>query len=203
MNKYDEFSDEELVAKAQNGESEVWDYLISKYKKLVLKNASNMFILGAENDDLIQEGMIGLFKAVRDYNGNKEASFMTFANICISRQIYTAIQASDRKKHAPLNEYISIHMQKGADGDGAELIEELANAIDSSPEEVILNQEKMEYIEQVIETELSSQEKQVIELSITGLSYTEIAKILDKEPKSVDNALSRAKTKLKKALSKW
>lgn len=203
MNKYDALSDEELVEMAQKGDADVFDYLIKKYKKLVLKNASNMYILGAETEDLIQEGMIGLFKAARDYNPDKEAKFFTFADLCISRQIYTAVQASGRKKHAPLNTYISIYMQKGAEEDGNELIEEFVNALDLSPEDIILNQEKMEYLETVIETELSSMEKQALELTMTGMDYQEIAKLLGKTPKTIDNALTRAKGKIKKAMSNW
>lgn len=109
MRTYENMTDEELICKYREGDKQIMDYLMEKYKNLVRKEANAMFLLGGENDDLIQEGMIGLFKAIRDYNEQKEASFYTFARLCVSRQMYSAIEASKRKKHTPLNSYISLY----------------------------------------------------------------------------------------------
>lgn len=200
MDSYKEFSDEELIIRARDGEEEIIEYLMDKYKNLVRSKAATMFILGADKDDLIQEGMIGLFKAVRDYDSGRDASFYTFAELCISRQMYTALQASGRKKHSPLNTYVSIYQDSDEEGTG--LIEALENKKERNPEEILIDQENVETIEKIIENELSSFEKQVLELSMTGMGYVEIAKLLGKDGKSTDNALCRVKTKIRKALNK-
>ena len=126
MRQYNDFTDEELVIRARDGEEEITEYLMDKYKNLVRSKASTMFILGADREDLIQEGMIGLFKAVRDYDSGRDASFYTFAELCISRQMYTALQASGRKKHSPLNTYVSIY-QGHDEEEGVGLIDALEN----------------------------------------------------------------------------
>lgn len=200
MDSYKEFSDEELIIRARDGEEEIIEYLMDKYKNLVRSKAATMFILGADKDDLIQEGMIGLFKAVRDYDSGRDASFYTFAELCISRQMYTALQASGRKKHSPLNTYVSIYQDNDEEGTG--LIEALENKKERNPEEILIDQENVATIEKIIENELSSFEKQVLELSMTGMGYIEIAKLLGKDGKSTDNALCRVKTKIRKALNK-
>ena len=200
MDSYKEFSDEELIIRARDGEEEIIEYLMDKYKNLVRSKAATMFILGADKDDLIQEGMIGLFKAVRDYDSGRDASFYTFAELCISRQMYTALQASGRKKHSPLNTYVSIYQDSDEEGTG--LIEALENKKERNPEEILIDQENVATIEKIIENELSSFEKQVLELSMTGMGYIEIAKLLGKDGKSTDNALCRVKTKIRKALNK-
>lgn len=200
MDSYKEFSDEELIIRAREGEEEIIEYLMDKYKNLVRSKAATMFILGADKDDLIQEGMIGLFKAVRDYDSGRDASFYTFAELCISRQMYTALQASGRKKHSPLNTYVSIYQDTDEEGTG--LIEALENKKERNPEEILIDQENVATIEKIIENELSSFEKQVLELSMTGMGYVEIAKLLGKDGKSTDNALCRVKTKIRKALNK-
>ncbi len=200
MNLYNDFTDEELIIRARDGEEEIIEYLMDKYKNLVRSKAATMFILGADKDDLIQEGMIGLFKAVRDYDSGRDASFYTFAELCISRQMYTALQASGRKKHSPLNTYVSIYQD--GDEEGAGLIDALENKKERNPEEILIDQENVEAIEKIIENELSSFEKQVLELSMTGMGYIEIAKLLGRDAKSTDNALSRVKTKIRKALNK-
>ncbi|MBQ8188493.1 MAG: RNA polymerase factor sigma-70 [Lachnospiraceae bacterium] len=200
LDSYKEFSDEELIIRARDGEEEIIEYLMDKYKNLVRSKAATMFILGADKDDLIQEGMIGLFKAVRDYDSGRDASFYTFAELCISRQMYTALQASGRKKHSPLNTYVSIYQDSDEEGTG--LIEALENKKERNPEEILIDQENVETIEKIIENELSSFEKQVLELSMTGMGYVEIAKLLGKDGKSTDNALCRVKTKIRKALNK-
>lgn len=166
-----------------------------------------MYILGADRDDLIQEGMIGLFKAVRDYDTGRDASFFTFAELCVSRQMYTAIQAAGRQKHMPLNSYISLYAgsaQADADGrDGEwELSESLLSQSERNPEELLIDRENVERLEKTIEKELSSFEKQVLDLYLTGMKYSEIARVLGRDEKSTDNALQRIKSKLKKAIQK-
>lgn len=200
MNLYKDYTDEELIIRARDGENEIMEYLMDKYKNLVRSKAATMFILGADKDDLIQEGMIGLFKAVRDYDSGRDASFYTFAELCISRQMYTALQASGRKKHSPLNTYVSIYQD--GDEEGAGLIDALENKKERNPEEILIDQENVATIERIIENELSSFERQVLELSMTGMGYVEIAKLLGKDGKSTDNALCRVKTKIRKALDK-
>lgn len=196
------YSDEELIVCLRDGEESITEYLMNKYKNLVRSKARSMYILGADNDDLIQEGMIGLFKALRDYDSGRDASFLTFADLCVSRQMYTAVQASKRQKHIPLNTYVSLYGSAGRNRDGEE--EELVNVIfDSSgqsPEDVVIDRENVVQLEQTIERELSSFEKQVLDLYLTGMGYQQIAKVLGRDDKSTDNALQRIKTKLRKAI---
>lgn len=201
---YDAYTDEELIDRLREGESQITDYIMDKYKNLVRKKAKSMYILGADNDDLIQEGMIGLFKAVRDYDAGRDASFYTFADLCVSRQMYTAVQASRREKHAPLNSYVSLYanMTEGEKGDSeTELIEALTSKMETNPEELLIDRENVADIEAIIEKELSSFEKQVLDLYMTGMSYSEIARVLGRDEKSTDNALQRLKTKLKRAVN--
>lgn len=199
-------SDEELILRLRDGEENITDYIMDKYKNLVKNKAKSMYILGADNDDLIQEGMIGLFKAVRDYDSGRDASFFTFADLCISRQMYTAVQASGRQKHAPLNTYISLYSNVSAEGEQgneeAALLNVLASRAELSPEEMVIDRENVENLEKTIERELSSFEKQVLDLYITGMSYVQIAKVLGKDEKSTDNALQRIKGKLRKAINR-
>lgn len=202
MQEYQEFTDEELVIRARDGEKGITEYLMDKYKNLVKSKAATMYILGADREDLIQEGMIGLFKAVRDYDSGRDASFYTFAELCISRQMYTALQASGRKKHTPLNSYVSIYQEHDEEENGAKLIDALENKKERNPEEIVIDKENVETIEKIIETDLSPFERQVLELSMTGMGYVEIAKLLGKDGKSTDNALTRVKSKIRKALSK-
>lgn len=203
--KYSQYSDEELISRLRDGESEIMDYICDKYKFLVLSKAKSMFILGGDSDDLIQEGMIGLFKAVRDYDYGRDASFYTFADLCISRQMYTAVQASNRKKHSPLNSYISLYAGRDSQEGSGELsleIEGLSSKEDSDPEQIMINRENYEHLNELIEKELSNFEKQVWDLYLTGMTNTQIAKVLGKDAKSTDNALQRLKNKLKKAMKK-
>lgn len=205
--KYENVTDEELIMRLREGESQITDFIMDKYKNLVKSKAKSMYILGADSEDLIQEGMIGLFKAVRDYDTGRDASFFTFADLCISRQIYTAVQASGRQKHTPLNSYISIygsHAQEQFDGDAdeMELVNVLASGTDSNPEELLIDKENLEVLEKIIEKELSNFEKQVLDLYVTGMGYVQIAKVLGKDEKSADNALQRIKTKLRKVIQK-
>lgn len=201
MKQYGDFTDEELVIRARDGEEEITEYLMDKYKNLVRSKASTMYILGADREDLIQEGMIGLFKAVRDYDSGRDASFYTFAELCISRQMYTALQASGRKKHSPLNTYVSIYQEHDEEA-GTGLIDALENRRERNPEEILIDKENVAAIEKIIENDLSAFEKQVLELSMTGMGYVEIAKLLGKDGKSTDNALNRVKTKIRRAMNK-
>lgn len=195
-------TDEELLVRLREGEDAIMDFIMDKYKNLVRSKAKAMYILGADNEDLIQEGMIGLFKAVRDYDIGRDASFYTFADLCISRQMYTAIRAFGRKKHAPLNTYISFYAtmaERETDGARAILADALASNQDKNPEEMLIDKENVRLLEEMIEKELSQFEKEVLDLYITGMSYTQIAKVLSKDEKSTDNALQRIKGKLRRA----
>lgn len=201
---YQHYSDEELMIQLRDGNDGIMDFIMNKYKNLVRSKAKSMYILGADGDDLIQEGMIGLFKAVRDFDSGRDASFFTFADLCISRQIYTAVQASRRQKHIPLNTYISLYAtareQSGQNEEDTALVDILALGSGQSPEEMVIDKENVEQLERTIEKELSSFEKQVLDLYLTGMSYTQIAKVLGRDEKSTDNALQRIKTKLRKAI---
>ncbi len=200
--KYSQISDEELIDRLRNGEDRIMDYIMEKYKNLVRSKAKSMYILGGDNEDLIQEGMIGLFKAIRDYDCGRDASFYTFADLCISRQMYTAVQTSHRQKHWPLNTYVSLSGNSRSQGENEEL--ELAEALppdhDLNPETLFIDRERVEYLENQIDRELSSFEKQVLDLYLTGMSYSQIARVLGREEKSTDNALQRLKGKIKKML---
>ena len=199
---YENITDEELIDRLRNGEEAIMDHICDKYKKLVRSKAKSMYILGADNEDLIQEGMIGLFRAVRDYDSGRDASFYTFADLCISRQMYTAVQAAKRQKHIPLNSYISLNANESGKEESEErsLLEALADRTELNPEELFLDKERVNYLETVIERELSGFEKQVLDLYMTGMSYTQIAKVLGRDEKSADNALQRLKSKIKKLL---
>ena len=201
--KFRQASDEELIVLYRDGEEDAASFLMNKYKNLVRKKAGSMYILGADRDDLIQEGMIGLFKAIRDYDMGRDVNFYTFADLCVSRQMYTAVQASNRQKHLPLNTYISFYSQSLNSEEGNEeyvLVNALPSDKEKNPEEMVIEQENMEQIESAILKELSEFEKQVFELHLTGMTYTEIAKVLGRDEKSTDNALQRMKTKIKKLL---
>ena len=200
--KYEELSDVELILKIREGQTDITDYIMEKYKDFVKSKARSMFILGADNDDLIQEGMIGLFKAVRDYDTGRDASVYTFAELCISRQMYTAVQASRRQKHIPLNNYISLY-KNTSDNPGEDekyLIDSLRSEGDKSPEDMIIDRENVDTLEQRIEESLSQFEKHVLDLHLTGMSYVQIARVLGKDEKSTDNALQRIKVKIKKII---
>lgn len=197
---YTRYRDEELLIRLRDGEQGITDHIMNKYKNLVRSKAKSMYILGADSEDLIQEGMIGLFKAVRDYDSGRDASFFTFADLCVSRQMYTAVQASRRQKHIPLNNYISLYGSASEERDGEEeaLVNVLASG--SNPEQLIIDKENVDRLEMLIERELSSFEKQVLDLYLTGMGYQQIAKVLGRDDKSTDNALQRIKTKLRRAM---
>lgn len=201
--EYSGKSDEELITVLRDGDNNITDYLMEKYKDLVKTKAKSMYILGADNDDLIQEGMIGLFKAIRDYDPGRDASFFTFAKLCISRQMYTAIEASNRMKNMPLNTYVSLTASNlfSDDEEDKKVLEEVLEATkELGPEEQLIDNENVIGLMNKIHPALSDFEKSVLKLKITGMNYVEIAQVLGKDAKSTDNALGRIKTKVKKIL---
>ena len=202
MKKYNRISDEELIKMFNDGNKDIADYLMEKYKDLVKKKARAMFLIGGETEDLIQEGMIGLMKAVRDYDPSKEASFLSFAELCISRQMYTAIESSLRKKHMPLNSYISLY-DEGSDIDEEKhqpLIDTIEPDIDNDPEKLYFDKEFSEDFMDKLKNSLSDLENRVLYLHLLGTEYKKIAELLDKSPKAIDNALQRIRNKAEKLL---
>ncbi len=202
--KYDTLPDEVIVDRIQEGDLPAMDYLLEKYKYLVRNKAKALYLIGGDKDDLIQEGMIGLYKAIRDYDQEKQNSFFNFADLCISRQIYSAIKASNRKKNLPLNTYISIYTPVYGDNNDNEEKETLVDIIYpkniSNPEELVIDKENTSMIEYELVRRLSDLEKQVLSLYMQDLKYVQIAEVLGKEPKTIDNALTRIKTKLNQVL---
>lgn len=195
--EFEKKTDEQLILELRGGETAVIDYLMEKYKGLVRQKAKAMYLWGGENDDLIQEGMIGLFKAVQDYDPEAGASFYSFARLCISRQMYSAIKASQRKKHLPLNSYVSIYSSDDGkqDGGGLPLAETIQAGAESNPEEMFLETEYSNVFEEKLESRLSKLENRVLYLHLMGMDYLTIADIMDKSPKAIDNALQRIKGK--------
>ncbi len=202
--KYDILKDEEIIDRIKNGDQPAVDYLMEKYKHLVRSKAKALFLIGGDKDDLIQEGMIGLYKAIRDYQPDKENSFFNFADLCVSRQIYSAIKASNRKKNIPLNTYISLYTPAyGENGDAEDkeaLVDIIYQKYVSNPEELVIDKENTSMIEYELVRRLSDLEKQVLALYMQDLKYIQIAEVLGKEPKTIDNALTRIKTKLNQVL---
>ena len=190
---YTNYTDEALIDMLRSGDAEIADYLMEKYKPLVRKKTNAMYLIGGETEDLIQEGMIGLFKAIRDFDSRKEVSFFAFAELCINRQLYSALEASNRKKHIPLNTYISFSNQEDADGVS---LEQMLTDETASPEQLLIEQEGRAEFFQRLQEKLSPMEKKVLYLYLEGHSYTQIAELMDKTPKSIDNSLQRIRTKI-------
>lgn len=189
-------SDEYLIGIYRQGDEAAIEELFERYKGLVRKKAKAMFLAGGDSDDLIQEGMIGLYKAVRDYDATKEASFATFAGICIDRQIMTAVAASNRKKNIPLNTYISFDLPANSDdGSDVKLLDVMQPDTEQNPENMYIDREYAKQMEADLRNELSSFEKQVFDLHMEGKNYRQIAELLNKSPKSIDNALQRIRNK--------
>ena len=195
VDKYRDMTDEQLIANLRAGDKNIMDYILNKYKPLVLSKANAMYLIGGDTDDLIQEGMIGLFKAIRDYRADKESSFFHFAELCITRQIYSAVEASNRKKHVPLNTYVSFYSQSGEEGKS--LAETLSGDIMDNPEQLIINQENLQLFWEKLRERLSAMERQVLDEYLSGLNYRQIAEKMVKSPKAIDNALSRIKSKIR------
>ncbi|WP_330683949.1 RNA polymerase sporulation sigma factor SigH [Petrocella sp. FN5] len=191
------YTDEEIVVLIREGHDYALDYLMNKYKKLVEKKSKSYFLMGAGRDDLIQEGMIGLFKAIRDYRNDTASSFFSFADLCITRQIITAVKAATRQKHMPLNSYISLNKPVfEEDNDKTVLMDLMPSKQIVDPEELIIDKENIHIIEDELADRLSDFEKDVLEYYVEGIGYVEIAEILEKPVKSIDNALQRIKKKL-------
>lgn len=193
MENYTSYTDEQLLEWLRQGKSEITEYLLEKYKPLVRKKANAMYLIGGENEDLIQEGMIGLFKAVRDYRPDRETSFYHFADLCISRQLYTAIKSSNRRYNEPLNTSISLY-EEGADG--IWLVDNLTDH-DTNPEQLVIEQEYWRNFQSILVKKLSKMEQQVLNLYLEGCNYTQIAEKMSKSSKSIDNALQRIRQKIR------
>ena len=190
----------DIVLKASKGDKIALEYIIKKYKNFVKAKAKSYFLIGADKEDIIQEGMIGLYKAIRDFDGNKTNSFKCFADICITRQIITAIKTSTRQKHIPLNSYVSLNKPIYDEESERTLLDIIATSIVSDPEELIISKEELKHIESKINELLSELEQEVLELYLNGKSYQYIADRLQRDVKSIDNALQRVKRKLEKHL---
>lgn len=195
MGQYEAFSDEELIAKMREGERGISDHLMEKYKDTVRSRARAMYLIGGETDDLIQEGMIGLFKAIRDYAPDKNTSFRTFACLCIDRQLYSAIQNSNRQKHIPLNSYVSLSTEMDT-----EVLQELWV---ENPESIVIDRERAVLLQKEIKSKLSAMERKVLDLYLKGYGYQKIAEILGKTPKSADNALQRIRAKVRSSIEEY
>ena len=194
--KYGNLTDEQIISQIKEGDEQALSFLLEKYKNMVNSKVGKYFMIGAEKDDIIQEGMIGLYKAIRDFNRLKQNSFKTFANICIERQLITAIKSSNRQKHIPLNSYLSLNMSAYEnDEDSAELIETFKSDTIEDPLETIMKREYFNEIQNTMHKSLSKFEENVLERYIQGESYEVIAKKLDTPIKSVDNAIQRIRKK--------
>lgn len=193
---FKECSDETLIELYRAGEQPAIEVIFERYKNLVRKKAKAMYLAGGDNDDLIQEGMIGLYKAVRDFESGREASFATFASMCINRQMITAVTASNRKKNTPLNTYVSFDQPANSDEDNdMKLVDVLQTETEQDPEKLFIDKEHTAMLEKKLLSMLSRFERQVIELYMDGKDYQQIAEILGKSSKSIDNALQRIRAK--------
>jgi RNA polymerase sporulation-specific sigma factor len=192
--------DEEIIREAKSGDALALEYLINKYKSFVRAKARTYFLIGADREDIIQEGMIGLYKAIRDFRGDKLSSFRAFAELCITRQIITAIKTATRQKHIPLNSYVSLNKPIFDEESDRTLLDVISEENISDPEEMMINREEFAGIEVKMGEILSGLEWEVLSKYLQGRSYQEIAVDLDRHVKSIDNALQRVKRKLEKYL---
>lgn len=191
-------ADEEIVEIAKQGDKEALEFIMEKYKELVTMKVSKYFIVGAEKEDIFQEGMIGLYKAIKSFNGEKQNSFKSFANLCIERQLITAIKTSNRQKHTPLNSYVSLNTSAYDEGDDTTIIEVLDTNTIEDPLDTIMKKEYYKSIENKMNETLSDFEKQVLHRYAKGESYTKISEKLDAPIKSIDNAIQRIRKKAMK-----
>lgn len=199
--KYKNKKDEELIEDIKQGDKQALTYLLNKYRELVNIKVGKFYMIGGEKDDILQEGMIGLFKAIKNFNPEKQSSFKTFANICVERQLITAIKMSNRQKHIPLNSYLSLNVSAyDNDEESVELMDTFDSHLIEDPLETVMKKEYYEEIENTIDKSLSKFEKQVLERFIKGESYITIAKKIDAPVKSVDNAIQRIRKKAIKNL---
>ncbi|WP_223068797.1 RNA polymerase sporulation sigma factor SigH [Paenibacillus caui] len=197
---YDILSDEDIVESVRSGDSGALEYLINKYRSFVRAKARSYFLIGADREDIIQEGMIGLFKSIRDFKGDKLSSFKAFAELCITRQIITAIKTATRQKHIPLNSYVSLDKPIYDEDSDRTLLDVICGSQVCDPEELIINQEEFVGLEDKMSEILSDLERKVLVLYLDGRSYQEISVDLKRHVKSIDNALQRVKRKLERYL---
>ncbi|ADC49751.1 MULTISPECIES: RNA polymerase sporulation sigma factor SigH [Alkalihalophilus] len=195
---YDQVDDDVLVEQVRMGDSGALEFLINKYKNFVRAKARSYFLIGADHEDIVQEGMIGLYKAVRDFKGDKLASFKAFAELCITRQIITAIKTATRQKHIPLNSYVSLDKPLYDEESDRTLLDVICGSRVTNPEDLLINQEEFEDIELKMGEILSELERQVLMHYLDGRSYQEISEDLNRHVKSIDNALQRVKRKLER-----
>ncbi len=198
--RYEEMTDEQIVQLAQAGEEPALVYLLNKYKNFVRSKARSYFLIGADHEDIVQEGMIGLFKAIRDYREDRLSSFRAFAELCITRQIITAIKTATRQKHIPLNSYVSLNKPIYDEESDRTLLDVITEVYLANPEDVLINREDMSLIEVRIAQSLSPLERQVLAKYLQGKSYQEISRDMKRQIKSIDNALQRVKRKLAKIM---
>ena len=198
--RYAEYSDEKIVEMSHGGDSAAEEFLLDKYKNFVRSKARSYFLVGADHEDIVQEGMIGLYKAIRDFRPDKLSSFRAFAELCITRQIITAIKTATRQKHIPLNNYVSLNKPLYDEESDRTLLDVIVEGRMSDPEELIINMENVGNIRTKINEVLSPLEQQVLNAYLDGKSYQEIAEALGRHVKSIDNALQRVKRKLEKTL---
>ncbi|MBI6874301.1 MAG: RNA polymerase sporulation sigma factor SigH [Clostridiaceae bacterium] len=201
ISSFQEKLDEEVVIEAKSGDTWAQEYLINKYENFVKAKAKSYFLIGADKEDIYQEGMIGLYKAIRDFKPDKLSSFKAFAELCVTRQIITAIKTATRQKHIPLNTYVSLNKPIYDEESDRTLLDVLSEAKVSDPEELIISREELNHIQNEIGEVLSTLEMEVLMSYLDGKSYQEIACDLDRHAKSIDNALQRVKRKLEKCLS--
>ena len=188
-------TDEELLARIREGDGEAEGLLYDRYKQLVRSRAHSYFLIGADHEDLVQEGMIGLYKAVCEYDESKAASFKSFAELCVTRQILSAIKQATRKKHGPLNNYVSLNRTETTDGE-LTLLDTVRSLRVADPEEVVIGRENFDQLIRHLNKVLSPMEQRVLNLYLCGYSYPQIAEKLEKPSKSIDNAMQRVKRKL-------
>jgi RNA polymerase sporulation-specific sigma factor len=200
INPYDIMSDEEIVNAYREGDSDALEYLITKYQYFVRAKARSYFLVGADREDIVQEGMIGLYKSIRDFRGDKLASFKAFAELCITRQIITAIKTATRQKHIPLNSYVSLDKPIYDEESDRTLLDVIAGSRVTDPEEMIINREAFAGLEDKMAEILSPLEQRVLMLYLDGRSYQEISYDLGRHLKSIDNALQRVKRKVERYL---
>lgn len=195
--KYQNLEDEQIIEQIKQGDEEALSYILEKYKNLVNIKVNKYFMVGAEKEDVVQEGMIGLFKAIKSYNSEKQNSFKSFANICIERQLITTIKSSNRQKHIPLNSYLSLNTAAydNNEDDSVELIDTFNSNTIEDPLETIMKQEYYNEVETAVNKNLSKFEKQVLDRYLKGESYVKIAEKLDSPVKSIDNAIQRIRKK--------
>lgn len=201
QNDFANMTDEEIVRLAQRDkDGAALEYLLNKYKNVVRAKARSYFLIGADHEDIVQEGMIGLYKAIRDYREDRLSSFRAFAELCVTRQIITAIKTATRQKHIPLNSYISLNRPIYEEDSDRTLLDVITEDSPSNPEEMLIDREDLSVIEGRIGQMLSDLEKEVLIRYVEGKSYVEISEEMNRHVKSVDNALQRIKRKLQKYL---